>query len=243
MNKINKSTSFKIAIAALSVLLVAVSVFAVWLCVKNNRNNAEIERMSGEISKGNDVSSQLGSELESLNGAKDSEAQSYEDRINSESKAHQSKVDELNNIINDLSRQLAAKITTTSRPATLPPVVTPPPVIPAGDKTVYLTFDDGPSPNTPAILEILDRYGVKATFVKNGGSYNKYMKDIVNRGHQIALHSYTHDYATIYASDAAYFADLQKISDLVKNETGVETRVIRFPAAAAILSVKIIQRA
>lgn len=45
-------------------------------------------------------------------------------------------------------------------------------------KVVYLTFDDGPSPNTPRIIDILNENGVKATFfVKNGGKYNGYMKN------------------------------------------------------------------
>jgi peptidoglycan/xylan/chitin deacetylase (PgdA/CDA1 family) len=104
----------------------------------------------------------------------------------------------------------------------------------ASDKTVYLTFDDGPSENTPKILDILDQYGIKATFfVINNPKYNNYMKDIVARGHTIALHSYTHDYAKIYKSEKAYFKDLQKISDVVKEQTGVESKIARFPGGTS----------
>ena len=100
--------------------------------------------------------------------------------------------------------------------------------------TVYLTFDDGPNAYTPQILDVLDAYGVKATFfVMNNGSYNKYMKDIVNRGHQIALHTYSHKYASVYASDNAYYEDLGKISAIVKEQTGVDTRLIRFPGGTS----------
>ena len=49
----------------------------------------------------------------------------------------------------------------------------------------------------------------------------------------VALHTYTHDYAKVYASEEAYFDDLQKISDMVKEETGVESRLIRFPGGSS----------
>ena len=76
--------------------------------------------------------------------------------------------------------------------------------------------------------------GVKATFfVKNGGKYNHYMQDIVAQGHTIALHTYTHSYSGIYASDEAYLNDLQQISDLVYSETGVRTKIMRFPGGSS----------
>lgn len=102
-----------------------------------------------------------------------------------------------------------------------------------GDKKVYLTFDDGPSPNTLKILEILKEHNAKATFFVVNSKYNSYMKNIVESGNAIALHSFTHNYKKIYQSEAAYFEDLQKISDVVKRETGVEARVIRFPGGSS----------
>ena len=101
------------------------------------------------------------------------------------------------------------------------------------EKTIYLTFDDGPSQYTPEILDILDKYGVKATFFVINSNYNQYMKDIVDRGHTIALHSYSHDYEKIYASETAYYNDLQAISDVVYNETGVRTNIMRFPGGGS----------
>ena len=59
------------------------------------------------------------------------------------------------------------------------------------------------------------------------------MKRIVESGNAIALHTFTHSYKTIYQSEAAYFEDLQKISDVVKRETGVEAKVIRFPGGSS----------
>lgn len=101
-------------------------------------------------------------------------------------------------------------------------------------KVAYLTFDDGPSENTFKILDILDKYNVKATFFV---IYHKNMKKqyqaIVERGHTIALHSYTHRYDKIYKSRKAYFDDLKKIHDYVQDVTGVDSRIIRFPGGSS----------
>lgn len=59
------------------------------------------------------------------------------------------------------------------------------------------------------------------------------MKSIVDRGHQIALHTYSHDYKRIYASDEAYYKDLKQISDLVLEQTGTESKIIRFPGGSS----------
>lgn len=106
--------------------------------------------------------------------------------------------------------------------------------VPKGAKIIYLTFDDGPSANTGDILDILKKYNVKATFfvIKNE-SYSSYYKRIVDEGHSIALHSYTHDYSVIYRSADAYFNDLNKISDYVYEKAGVRTRMIRFPGGSS----------
>ena len=76
--------------------------------------------------------------------------------------------------------------------------------------TVYLTFDDGPSANTEHLLDILDAYGVKATFfVTNcNEDYTWCIGEIARRGHTVGIHSATHDYNAIYQSEEAYFADL-----------------------------------
>lgn len=101
-------------------------------------------------------------------------------------------------------------------------------------RVAYLTFDDGPSENTETILDILDQYNVKATFFV---IYHKNMEDkyreIVERGHTIALHSYTHNYKRVYASEEAYFNDLTKIHDYVYNVTGVDSHIVRFPGGSS----------
>lgn len=104
---------------------------------------------------------------------------------------------------------------------------------PKSDITVYLTFDDGPSKNTPQILSLLQKYGIGATFFVINGKYNNYMKDIVNSKSAIALHSYSHKYPEIYSSEQSFLDDLEKIHNLVLEETGVDTKIIRFPGGSS----------
>ena len=105
-------------------------------------------------------------------------------------------------------------------------------VNPSG-KVIYLTFDDGPSSHTERLLGILSKYNVKATFfvVKNG--YAHLLDDIVSQGHSIAAHTYSHSYETIYASEDAYFSDLNKILSTIESKTGVSTKLIRFPGGSS----------
>lgn len=97
----------------------------------------------------------------------------------------------------------------------------------------YLTFDDGPSDNTLKILDILDSYGIKATFFVVGTAKTHYMPQIVNRGHAIGLHSTNHRYEVIYKDINSYLADIQGISDIVFNATGVRSNIIRFPGGSS----------
>ena len=82
-------------------------------------------------------------------------------------------------------------------------------------KMVCLTFDDGPSKNTVPILEILDREQVPATFFVCAQDANErylpLVADIAAAGHQIALHSATHQYSKIYASTDAFWQDIKAL--------------------------------
>lgn len=100
------------------------------------------------------------------------------------------------------------------------------------DKVIYLTFDDGPSLYTKDLLDILDKYNVKATFFVVHTTSSYLMKDIVERGHSIGAHTYSHNYR-IYKDEPTYYQDLNKILDLIKTETGVETKLIRFPGGSS----------
>ena len=100
-----------------------------------------------------------------------------------------------------------------------------------GNKVVYLTFDDGPGAHTARLLNILDKYGVKATFFVTNQfpSYQYMIGETHKRGHTIALHTLTHNYASLYASEEAYYQDLAGISNIVVAQTGVAPTIVRFP--------------
>lgn len=105
-------------------------------------------------------------------------------------------------------------------------------VTPAG-KVIYLTFDDGPSAHTERLLGILKKYNVKATFFVINTGYSHLIGDIVAQGHSIAAHSYSHNYNKIYASEEAYFDDLNRILSVIKDKSGVSTKLIRFPGGSS----------
>ncbi len=101
---------------------------------------------------------------------------------------------------------------------------------------VYLTFDDGPSENTDEILNILDDYGVKATFFvvgKEDEQYRPLYQRIVDEGHTIGMHSYSHKYSDIYSSLDAFVNDLDRIQNLVYDITGVDSLYYRFPGGSS----------
>ncbi len=102
-------------------------------------------------------------------------------------------------------------------------------------KTVYITFDDGPSMMTDEILDILDEKGVKATFfvVNTSDMFYDSMKRIVDEGHTIAMHSYTHDYSTVYADLNSFERDVNMIHDLIYDVTGVDAKYYRFPGGSS----------
>ena len=104
-----------------------------------------------------------------------------------------------------------------------------------GKKVVYLTFDDGPSKYTAQLLDTLDKYGVKATFFVTDQfpAYRKMIGESSRRGHTIALHTYKHNFADVYKNIDAYYKDLQKIQDIVVDQTGKEATIVRFPGGTS----------
>lgn len=104
-------------------------------------------------------------------------------------------------------------------------------------KNIYLTFDDGPSAYTGNLLDILKKYNVKVTFfVTNQGltkGYDHFIKRAFEEGHTIGLHTDTHNYKNIYQSETAYFEDLYAIQKKVKDITGYESKIIRFPGGSS----------
>ena len=103
------------------------------------------------------------------------------------------------------------------------------------DNCIYITFDDGPSPYTEELLEILDRCGVKATFFLSpeDTEYDfRMMKLIAEKGHVIGIHTSSHVFYEIYADVESYLDDFAKAFDSVYRATGQKCRFFRFPGGS-----------
>ena len=105
------------------------------------------------------------------------------------------------------------------------------------EKWVCLTFDDGPSKTTPAVLEALNHAGVKATFFVVATGYNeKYLPLLAEAsaaGHQIALHSASHEYSDIYRGSDAYWQDIALLKERIAPYVDAESiRYLRFPGGS-----------
>ncbi len=99
---------------------------------------------------------------------------------------------------------------------------------------IYLTFDDGPKAGTTnVILDILKEEGVEATFFVTNGGPDDLIKRIYDEGHTLALHTASHNYSIVYASVDSYFDDLYTVQNRVKNLTGYEAKIIRFPGGSS----------
>ena len=105
-----------------------------------------------------------------------------------------------------------------------------------GTRYVYLTFDDGPSSSTNDILDILQQYDVKATFFvcgKPDAKYTDVYKRIVDDGHTLGMHSYSHKYNIIYESLDSFKEDLDKLRIFLYETTGVWSEFYRFPGGSS----------
>ena len=99
-----------------------------------------------------------------------------------------------------------------------------------------MTFDDGPSTNiTPKILDILKQKNVKATFfiLNYGDAGEELVKREHNEGHTVAIHGYSHDYKTIYASEDAFISNVTRLQNKIKDSTGYSPTIFRFPGGSS----------
>jgi len=108
-------------------------------------------------------------------------------------------------------------------------------------KIAYITFDDGPYHSTDKVLDILKKYNVKATFFTIGldkdncydspgySCYGTYKK-IVDNGHTIANHTYSHQiFRGLYNSPDSFTNQIKLQEKLIEERTGVKTNIMRFP--------------
>ncbi len=103
-------------------------------------------------------------------------------------------------------------------------------------RKVYLTFDDGPSIYTDEILEILEEYDVKGTFFvvgKEDERSKEAILKIVEAGHTLGMHSYSHKYSELYASTESFAADFEKQRSFLEELTGQTCRFYRFPGGSS----------
>lgn len=124
-------------------------------------------------------------------------------------------------------REAVAQRTLITAPCQMPTVIYP------KGKTIYLTFDDGPGPDTGRLLDLLSRYHVQATFFVVDTGYPELMQRIVNEGHSIGIHTRSHRYQQIYSSPEAYFQDLFQMQQVIQDATGVQTWLLRFPGGSS----------
>lgn len=102
-------------------------------------------------------------------------------------------------------------------------------------KTIYLTFDDGPSEYTDKLLTTLDKYNVKATFFTTSAYPDKVecMRKAAKSGHTVAVHTTTHNYSQIYSSDEAFWADHDNQNKVIAEMTGKPSTMFRFPGGSS----------
>ncbi|MBD5081928.1 MAG: polysaccharide deacetylase family protein [Ruminococcaceae bacterium] len=103
------------------------------------------------------------------------------------------------------------------------------------EKTIYLTFDDGPSKYTEDILRILKEYNIKATFFvipDESKECADRLRTIAAAGHTIGVHSYTHNYLTIYEDEQAYLEDFANAYDIITKVTNQKPWLYRFPGGS-----------
>lgn len=123
---------------------------------------------------------------------------------------------------------------TAQRTVVVKPIQQPNTIAPGG-KVIYLTFDDGPGKHTQRLLDLLEQYNAKATFfvVNTGYSMKKTLNAVVDGGHGLAIHTKTHEYSEIYASEEAFFNDLYAMQKIIKDATGITTTMMRFPGGSS----------
>jgi len=120
----------------------------------------------------------------------------------------------------------------------------------SASKTIALTFDDGPGPNTESFLTLLDRYGIKATFFMQGTQvrlHPKTAKLVKEQGHEIGQHTFSHmNYNKAYKDllkkmgenqkdkvvaeeREAVRQDMEKTQKLLADTVGERARLCRMP--------------
>lgn len=100
------------------------------------------------------------------------------------------------------------------------------------NKSVYITFDDGPNSNTPKILDLLNKYDMKATFFLLENKINLYpeiVTRILNEGHSVGLHGQSHEKSVFYANDTSVLNEINSTRNTLLDKFGYNTKLVRVP--------------
>nr|WP_246861016.1 polysaccharide deacetylase family protein [Bacillus sp. REN3] len=116
------------------------------------------------------------------------------------------------------------------------PAKTVSPLSAVEEKTVYLTFDDGPHRVSEQILALLDEHGAKATFFMLDGNIRNFpgtVKKMAEKGHSLGAHGVSHDKDKIYQTPQTVVAEMNQTLTTIKQITGLDSSLIRTPYGSA----------
>jgi peptidoglycan-N-acetylglucosamine deacetylase len=115
---------------------------------------------------------------------------------------------------------------------------------PRSRRAIALTFDDGPSPATPQLLEILDTYGAKATFFECGVNTRRLpdiARAVLQAGHEIGNHTDTHPMLSLHSGEAI-FREMSRAQETIRDTTGATPKLFRAPYGVRWFGMRRAQR-
>lgn len=114
----------------------------------------------------------------------------------------------------------------------------------SGRRAIALTFDDGPSESTPQVLELLDRYGARATFFQCGENARRIprlARQVAAAGHDIGNHTYSHPMLHL-KSPGFILAEASEAQSAIEDAAGVQPRWFRAPFGVRWFGLRGVQR-
>ncbi|MCV9929621.1 polysaccharide deacetylase family protein [Flavobacterium sp. LS1R49] len=108
-------------------------------------------------------------------------------------------------------------------------------------KKIALTFDDGPSETTLEVLDVLKKYGIKATFFCIGKNIEKHpeiIERILSEGHQVGNHSYSHSHFFDFYNAKKILEELEKTDALLEKFTSKKIKFFRPPYGVTTPSIR-----
>jgi len=237
-----KHLNIKKIIAIVSVIVFAFLIILVSAIITHNATNSgtdkksDVSKVENVTLKNDDINSQ--ENVNSISNNVENEVQEVENTVSKEN--NNQREENVSNVDNTKNRvennQLIGRL----------PVYNPDSVqlikdiYGSDEKQIYLTFDDGPSPNiTPKILQILKEEQVPATFFVLGSRaelYPELIKQEYNEGHYIANHGYTHTYSKIYTSVQSVVDEYNSTEAAIQNALGLSefhSYLFRFPGGSS----------